>query len=163
MNSLAAKNMRFLSQSEEIFRGPEKSPRLSGGWHVPWLTCIAMQILLGNSVDITTRGEFRIHHSVPVDFEDLAVFQLSVPPTSPREPAVAQAAGSLLPSARATGAVGRTPAFNSPVFPRKEPAASFAAGSPSSPMFEEYMKPESLDWAEDFTNDHTAALSDWPL
>ena len=116
-----------------------------------------MKILMGNSVGFTTSGQFRVENSIPVDFEDLAVFQISVPPTSPPESAAPRTAGSLLSE------VEREPAFIPPVYLRKEPAAAFAAGSPSSPMSEEYLKPESLDWAFDFTNDHTSALSDWPL
>ena len=120
-----------------------------------------MKILMGNSVGFTASGQFRIENSIPVEFEDLAVFQISVPPTSPLESAAPRTAGSLLPIAEVREA--REPAFIPPVFPHKEPAAAFAAGSPSSPMSEEYSKPESLDWAYDFTNDHTSALSDWPL
>ena len=120
-----------------------------------------MKILMGNNVGLTTSGQFRMENSIPVDFDDFAVFQISVPPTSPPEPAVPWTAGSLLSDLEGREEV--EPALDFPVLLHKEPAAAFAAGSPSSPMSEEYLKPESLDWAYDFTNDHTSALSDWPL
>ena len=116
-----------------------------------------MKILMGNSVGFTASGQFKIENSIPVEFDDLAVFQISVPPNSPQESAAPRTAGSLLPD------VEREPAFIPPLYLHKEPAAAFAAGSPSSAMSEEYLKPESLDWAEDFTNEHSSALSDWPL
>lgn len=120
-----------------------------------------MKILMGNSVGFTASGQFRIESSIPVEFDDLAVFQISVPPTSPPESAAPRTADSLLSNAEVWEA--REPAFIPPVYLHKEPAAAFAGGSPSSAMSEEYLKPESLDWAEDFTNEHSSALSDWPL
>ena len=120
-----------------------------------------MKILMGNSVGFTTSGQFRIENSIPVEFDDLAVFQISVPPNSPLESAAPRTADSLLPDVE--GREMLEPSLDFPVFLHKEPAAAFAAGSPSSAMSEEYLKPESLDWAEDFTNEHSSALSDWPL